>query len=228
MVSIRRWLRWDQGEGFQRARQPAARNCSITRVDQVGRRRRRIRVFVFKAHRLPFECAKLVKRLHLDPFDVLHGSDKSSEAVDVRRIIGKTRHKGESHPNGLSDRGKPFGKSQRGREVPTGHGAVGLWIGALDVEQDEIESGEVPVVDAIAEKTRRLDRRMQAHLFGTGQDPACEGELHHRLAARDGQAAVKRSQRRGKRVQPIDHLLGGDVGSVLQMPGIGIVAIGAP
>ena len=55
---------------------------------------------------------------------------------------------------------------------------------------------QIVVVGPVAEKSRGLDRGVQAHPLGAGEDPAREGHLHHRLAARDRQAAVKRPQRR--------------------------------
>src|ERR1043166_7725522 len=45
-------------------------------VHQVRGRRRRIVVFVAEPHRLPFELTELMKRLHLDPRDVLHGRNE--------------------------------------------------------------------------------------------------------------------------------------------------------
>ena len=83
------------------------------------------------------------------------------------------------------------------------------------------------VVGAVAEKAGGLDRRVQAHLLGGSQYPPGEGELHHRLAAGNGDAAIQRPQRRRKLAEPADHLRGRDVSSVLQVPGIGIVAVGA-
>ena len=68
---------------------------------------------------------------------------------------------------------------------------------------------------------------MKTHLLGRSQYPPGEGELHHRLAARNGQAAVKRAQSRRKAAEPIDDLLRRDVGPVLQMPGVGVVTIRA-
>src|SRR5689334_7395546 len=56
-------------------------------LHQIGRRRRRTRELVFKFHGIPFERAQLVKRLHLDPLDILHGRDKSCDAINVCRIV---------------------------------------------------------------------------------------------------------------------------------------------
>ena len=57
-------------------------------------------------------------------------------------------------------------KRKRRREVAAGRLAIGFRIAALDVEQHEIEAGQEPVVGAVAEKARRFDRRVQAHLLG--------------------------------------------------------------
>src|SRR5262249_60609784 len=86
---------------------------------------------------------------------------------------------------------------------------------------------EIAFVGAVAEDPGCLDRRVQAELLGPRQDAAGEGKLDHRLAARDGQAAVERAQSGGKSLQTIDRLLRRDVGSVLEMPGVGVVAIRA-
>ena len=60
-------------------------------VDQIGRGRRRIGVLVVEVHRLPFEGAELVERLHLDPLDVLHRRDELRDAFDIRGIVGEAR-----------------------------------------------------------------------------------------------------------------------------------------
>ena len=69
---------------------------------------------------------------------------------------------------------------------------------------------------------------MQAHRLGALKDAAREGELHHRLAPRYGEAPAKLDQGRRKAAEPVEHLLQRDIGAVFQMPRIRIVAIGAP
>jgi hypothetical protein len=108
-------------------------------VDKIGCRRRRIGVFVFEAQRLPFEGTELVKRLHLDPFHVLHRGDKLRDLLDIRWIIGEARNEGEPYPRRFADRRQPFGKAQRRGQVTAGGLAIGFGIAALDVEHHEIE-----------------------------------------------------------------------------------------
>src|SRR4029077_1501778 len=59
------------------------------------------------------------------------------------------------------------------------------------------------------------------------EDALGESELHHRLAARDGEPAAEAAQRGSKIAKALQDLLGGYIGAVLEMPGIGVVAIGA-
>ncbi len=68
---------------------------------------------------------------------------------------------------------------------------------------------------------------MQAHFLGAGQDALRKSELHHHLAARDRQPAIERPESRRKCAETIDDLLGGDVGPVLQMPCVRVVAVRA-
>ena len=67
---------------------------------------------------------------------------------------------------------------------------------------------------------------MQAQLLSAGQDSLGKGELHHGLAAGYCETTVKRAQRRRKAGEAINDLLRRNVGSVFQMQGIGIVAVG--
>src|SRR5277367_1590963 len=57
-------------------------------IYQFGRRTRGLRLLVFESHCLPFEGAELVKRLHLDPLNILHRRDKASDAFNVIGIVG--------------------------------------------------------------------------------------------------------------------------------------------
>src|SRR3954470_19704464 len=68
---------------------------------------------------------------------------------------------------------------------------------------------------------------MKPHLLGCGEYPADERALHHRLAARYRQSAIERTERRRKVAKAVNDLLRRDVGPILQVPGIRIVAIGA-
>jgi hypothetical protein len=42
-----------------------------------------------------------MKRLDLDPFEVLHGRDKPRNALDIRRVAGLARDEGEPDPDRL-------------------------------------------------------------------------------------------------------------------------------
>jgi hypothetical protein len=67
---------------------------------------------------------------------------------------------------------------------------------------------------------------MQAQLLSAGQNSLGKGELHHGFAAGYCETAVKRAQRRREPGEAINDLLGRDVGSVFQMPSVGIMTIG--
>src|ERR1700746_3028827 len=75
-------------------------------VHQVSAGRLSIFELVFEAHRLPLERAHLVERLHFDPLDILHGCDKSRDAVDIRGIVGFAGDKREADPDRLTHRRK--------------------------------------------------------------------------------------------------------------------------
>ena len=184
-------------------------------------------VLVFQIHRLPLECTKLMKRLHFDPLDVFHRRHESCDALDIRGVIGGARHQREPHPHRLAERSQPFGKAQGRSQLSTRHLAIGFRIRALDVEQHEVDAGQVSVIGAVTEKSRCFNCGVQAHTLGRGKYSSREAKLHHRLAARDGQAAIERTQRGRKALQAIDDVLRRNVGSVLQMPGVWIVAVGA-
>ena len=105
----------------QRARQPAARNCSSTRLTSSGVGGGRVGVLVVEPHRLPFEGAELMERLHLDPLDVLHRRDEARDLLDIGGIVGEARHQREAHPDRLADRRQPLGEAQGRRELAAGH-----------------------------------------------------------------------------------------------------------
>src|SRR5438067_1573199 len=68
---------------------------------------------------------------------------------------------------------------------------------------------------------------MQAHRLGALEDATGKGELHHRLAAGNGQTPTKLSERRRKAAEAIEHLLERDVGAVLEVPSVWVVAVRA-
>ena len=66
---------------------------------------------------------------------------------------------------------------------------------------------------------------MEAHLLRTGKYPPGKGKLHHRLAARYGQAATYGAKRRHEVAKPTQYVIHRYVSSVLKVPGIRIVAV---
>ena len=157
-------LAWPDISCNQRARQPAARNCSITRLTRSRRGRRRVVVLVFEAHRLPFERAQLVERLHLDPLDVLHRRDEAGDAFDIGGIVGSPGTSVKRTQTGLPIGGQPLGEAQasapdRGRSPCDRCPDRQLLMSSRTRSRSDREA----VVGAVAEKARRLDRRVQAH-----------------------------------------------------------------
>ena len=92
---------------------------------------------------------------------------------------------------GFRHRSQAFGEAKRRRDVAAGGSAVGFGIRALDIEENEVDLGQVGFVRAIAQKSGGLDGRVQAHLLGAGEYPPGESALHHRLATRYGQPAAQ-------------------------------------
>jgi hypothetical protein len=141
-ISVRERLRSKRGEEFSATAAAGGAELFDHTFDQVGGGRRCIGVLVFKVHCLPVECAELVERLHLDPLDIPHGSDKSRDPVDIREVVGEAGHKRESNPYRLAERGQSLGEPKGRREFSPSHRTVRLWIGALDVEHLEIKAGQ--------------------------------------------------------------------------------------
>ena len=167
---------------------PPARNCSTTRFMRSVVGANVLDMLVWEVHGLPFERAELMEGLHLDPLDVLHRRHEPGDAFDIGWVVGQSGHERKPYPDGLADLGQPFGESQSGGEFAAGYLAIGLGVRTLDVEQDEIDVGEILVVGPVAQKSRCFNGRMKAHLLGCGKDALGKCELHHDLTAGDSQA----------------------------------------
>jgi hypothetical protein len=74
-------------------------------VDQIAAWCRSVEELVLETHGLPLEQTHLVERLNLDPFDVFHGRNEPSYAVDIRRIVGFAGNKREADPGPFRQRG---------------------------------------------------------------------------------------------------------------------------
>src|SRR5258705_11570663 len=70
-------------------------------IHQVPAGRRSIEKFVVEPHRRPLEGTHLMERLYLDPLDVLHRRDESSDAVDVGGVGGLAGGEGGAEPHRL-------------------------------------------------------------------------------------------------------------------------------
>src|SRR5437879_4254752 len=66
---------------------------------------------------------------------------------------------------------------------------------------------------------------MQPHFLGAGENSSGKCKLHHRLAARYRQAATKAAERRCEVAKPTEHLIGRNIGAVLEVPGVRVVAV---
>src|SRR4029077_10363990 len=101
---VARHLKHDNVSDYEQASSQSARGAGRGSklfdppIYKVGRGRLRVRMLVIKLHRLPFERAKLMERLHLDPLDILHRGDEPGDLIDVGGIIGESRHQREAHP----------------------------------------------------------------------------------------------------------------------------------
>src|SRR4051812_4775062 len=79
-------------------------------IDQLRTRQGSVVMRVLQVHGFPFESTQLMEGLHLDPLDVLHGSDKLCDALNIGWIVGQAWHQRESHPNRLAHVCQPFGE----------------------------------------------------------------------------------------------------------------------
>src|SRR6185369_1647902 len=177
-------------------------------IHQLPAGRRSIEKLVVDPHRLPLEGTHLVERLHLDPLDVLHRRDKTSDAVDIGGIIGLAGDEGEADPDRLGQRSKSFRETQRWREVAACHPTIGIGIRTLDVEQHEIDVRKVAFVGATPEKPRGLNGGMQTQFLRTGEYPPGERKLHHRLAAGNRESPTKRKKYRREIAQATEYMVG--------------------
>ena len=114
-----------------------------------------------------------------------------------------------------------------GASSRAGHLAIGFGIRALDIEQHQVES--------TTDNRRRRGRRGSPRFRWRCADPCCLAPAKIRrvkssctIASPPEMVRPPSSARSAGAKPPAGRqLLRGDVGSVLQMPGIGIVAIGA-
>src|ERR1700722_1880330 len=167
-----------------------------------------------------------MKGLHLDPLHVFHGSDEPGNTVDIRWIVGFAGNEGEPDPDRLGERSKALPQAQRGGKIPASHAAIGVRIRALDVEQNVVNRRQVRLIRTIAQKSRRLDRRVQAHLLGPGKYSSGKGKLYHGLSARNRQTSAQVTKRRRKVAEATEYVVDRYVGAVLQVPGVRIMAVG--
>jgi len=120
---------------------------------------------------------------HLDTADRAPALDDPGDIVDVLRVVRQVWNQHEPGPD-LD----PFGCQTvtegdgRGQGAPR-HLLVGLLVTALDVEQDQVDVVEHLVAGIGPQEPGGVDARVNAHLLGTGQEPAREGGLHEDLAA---------------------------------------------
>src|SRR5262249_49947315 len=123
------------GPGAYKSAGTAAGSAKLLkhRLHQIWRGRRCLRKLVFEVHRFPFEGAELMKRLHFNPFHILHGRDKPCDAVDICRIVGQSGNQREAHPDRLSNRCQAFCEPQCWSQIAPGDRAIRVWIRALDV-----------------------------------------------------------------------------------------------
>ena len=93
MVATTSWISVDQNASlpatadFSPSTAPGRAELLNHPFHQIGRRRCGMRELIFELHSVPFERTELMKRLHLDPLDILHGRDKSCDAINVCGIV---------------------------------------------------------------------------------------------------------------------------------------------
>src|SRR3954454_15470708 len=196
-------------------------------VHQVLVRRLCVRELVRQSHRLPLEGAHLMERLDLDPFDVPHRRDEACDALDVGGVVRLARNEGEAHPYRLRHGRQAFGEAKRRRHIAPGDAKIGLRIRALDVQEDQVDRGQIALVRAFTQETGGLHRGVQSHLPRALEYPAGKGDLHHRLAARNGQPATEITDGWRKAGETAQHLVDGYIGAVLEVPGVRVMAVGA-
>ena len=103
--------------------------------------------------------------------------------------------------------------------------AVGVGIAALDVEQHEIDVGEVVVVGARAEEARGVERGVQAHALGGREQPLvkpiCTSGSPPEIVRPPPMARSAGAKSPSRRTACASSILR----AVLEMPGVGVVAV---
>ena len=88
---------------------------SSTRATSSGEGAERVGKLVVEAHGFPLECAHLMERQDLDPFDIFHRRDEPGDALDIGGIVGEAGHQHEADPDRLSELASRSANSRVGR-----------------------------------------------------------------------------------------------------------------
>ena len=80
-----------------------------------------------------------MKRLHFDPFDILHRRNKASDFLDIGGIVGKAWHEREPDPHRFTHGGETLGKAQGRSQIAFGRLPIGFRVPALDIEQHKVD-----------------------------------------------------------------------------------------
>ena len=121
--------------------------------------------FVSEAQFSPLGFSELVKGQHINALDVSERVRKPREPVYV---FGQIRPSGNEHitePDRTPGFSQPARETQRGLKFLARQAQIGLLVPALDVEKHQVDVAHHFFINAIAEKARGIDGRVQAMLL---------------------------------------------------------------
>ena len=168
---------------------------------------------------------------HLVEAQDLHALERFEPRADVGHLlhvvvaVGQARHQHEAHPHRPAERREPAGVVERRLERLARDLLVDRRIAGLDVEQVEIDRRELVVGELFAEAPRRVQARVQSELLAAPEDLHDERPLHHRLAARQRDAALADLEHLRVLADLAHRARHGHRLAVVLVPGIRVVAV---
>src|SRR5262249_51055619 len=113
-------------------------------------------------------------------------------------------------------------------EVSVGDTTVCSRVARFDVEQNEIDLLEISIIRAGAEKTRSIERGVQAQALRGAENTPREADLNKGLAAGYRQPPAYAAKSRRKIGEPRHGRFDIYAGAALEVPGVRIVTVLAP
>ena len=139
---------------------------------------------------MPLVAAHLVEAQDLHALDVLQRRNEVGQLFDVVVAVGQAGDEDEADPRRTPQCGEPLREFERRLERMAADFLKGRRIAALDVENLEIDVLQFLVGEPVAQPPRGLHRGVEPERLAAPENLRDERLLHHRVAARDRDAAA--------------------------------------